>query len=83
MKPAKLTNGLIANLNAACATLRDEGKCGDEYECYCIGWCSDAWRIVDEVYEHANGKRAHVDETGKRDREQDSDNGKQCAEDTG
>lgn len=38
-----LTTDLIASLNSVCAKLREDGKCGDEYECYFIGWCSDAW----------------------------------------
>ena len=42
-----LTDELIRKLNTACKTLRESGKCGDEYECFCIGWCSDVWAACD------------------------------------
>lgn len=43
MQYERLTNGLIRKLNKACEALREAGKCGDSYECFCIGWCEDAW----------------------------------------
>ena len=38
-----LMDDLIRELNKACATLREAGKCDDERKCYNIGWCCDAW----------------------------------------
>lgn len=45
--PSRLTNSLIRRLNRSCEELRASGKCADDFECIHIGWCHDAWRMVD------------------------------------
>lgn len=48
MKYERLTNGLIRKLNKSCQSLRNAGKCKNDYECFAIGWCGDAWRMAEK-----------------------------------